>query len=53
MANKRHKPAEIVRTLRQYDVRVGQGMARVDAIREVRNAPLSGWQRARHRLERR
>ena len=36
MANKRHKPEEIVQKLRQVDVLVGQGMARVDAIREVR-----------------
>ena len=36
MANKRHKPEEIVQKLRQVDVLVGQGMQRVDAIREVR-----------------
>jgi hypothetical protein len=36
MANKRHKPEEIVTKLRQVDVLVGQGMARIDAIREVR-----------------
>ena len=36
MANKRHKPEEIVQKLRQVDVLVGQGIARVDAIREVR-----------------
>jgi hypothetical protein len=36
MANKRHKPEEIVTKLRQVDVLVGQGMARVDEIREVR-----------------
>ncbi len=36
MANKRHKPDGIVTTLRQVDVLVGQGMARVDAIREGR-----------------
>jgi len=35
MANKRHKPEEIVTKLRQVDVLVGQGMARVDAIRQV------------------
>lgn len=35
MANKRHKPEEIVSKLRQVDVLVGQGMARADAIREV------------------
>ena len=41
MANKRHKPGEIVQKLRQVDVLVGQGMQRVDAIREVRNETLS------------
>ena len=29
MANKRHKPEEIVQKLRQVDVLVGQGMQRV------------------------
>lgn len=36
MANKRHKPEETVQKSRQVDVLVGQGLARVDAIREVR-----------------
>ena len=36
MANKRHKPEDIVQKLRQVDVLVGQGLQRVDAIREVR-----------------
>ena len=36
MATKRHKPEQIVTKLRQVEVPVGQGMARVDAIREVR-----------------
>ena len=36
MAPKRHKPEEIVTKLRQVQVLVGQGMARVGAIREVR-----------------
>ena len=36
MANKRHEPEEIVTKLRQVDVLVGQGMARIDAIRQVR-----------------
>lgn len=35
MGAKRHKPEEIVSKLRQVDVLVGHGMARVDAIREV------------------
>lgn len=33
---KRHEPEKIVTKLRQVDVLVGQGTARVDAIREVR-----------------
>ena len=36
MANKRHKLEEIVTKRRQVEVLVGQGMARIDAIREVR-----------------
>lgn len=36
MATKRHKPEEIVTKLRQVEVLVGHGKARVDAIREVR-----------------
>jgi len=34
MPIKRHKPEEIVAKLRQVEVLVGQGMARIDAIRE-------------------
>lgn len=41
MANKRCKPEEVAQKLRKVDVRVGLGMARVDAMREVRNEPLS------------
>ena len=36
MANKHHKPEEIVAKLRQVEVLEGQGMAHVDAIRETR-----------------
>ncbi len=36
MATKRHKPEEILTKLRQDEVLCGQGMNRVDAIREVR-----------------
>ena len=36
MATKRHKPEEIVSKLRQVAVLVGQGQARIDAIRQVR-----------------
>ncbi len=38
MVTKRHKPEEIATKLRQVEVLVGQGLARVDAIREVRIA---------------
>ncbi len=31
MANKRHKPEEMFQKLRQVDLLVGQGMARVEA----------------------
>jgi len=35
MGIRRHKPEEIVAKLRQVEVLVGQGMTRIDAIREV------------------
>ena len=35
MAIKRNKPEEIVTKLRQVEVIVGQGKARIDAIREI------------------
>ena len=35
MSTKRHKPEEVVNKLRQVEVLVGQGMARIDAIRQV------------------
>ena len=35
MANKRHKPEEIVSKLRQVDVLRGQGMTMADAIRQI------------------
>ncbi len=35
MGIKRYKPEEIVAKLRQVEVLVGQGMARIDAIREI------------------
>ena len=35
MAIKRSKPEEIVAKLRQVEVLVGQGMTRIDAIREI------------------
>ena len=36
MANNCHKPEEIDTKRRQVEFLVGQGMARIDAIREVR-----------------
>ena len=35
MANKRSKPEEIIRKLRQVEVLMGQGMSRLDAIRQI------------------
>ena len=35
MSSKRHTPEEIVAKLRQVEVLVGQGMPRLDAIREM------------------
>ena len=35
MANQRHKPEEIVVRLRQVEVLTGQGMLRLDAIRQL------------------
>ena len=35
MGIKKHRPEEIVTKLRQVEVLVGQGMSRIDAIREV------------------
>ena len=35
MGIKRHQPEELVTKLRQVEVFVGQGMARIDAIREM------------------
>jgi len=38
MGIKRHIPEEIVTKLHQVEVLVGQGMARIDAIRKIRIA---------------
>jgi putative transposase len=35
MMNKRPKPEEIITKLRQVEVLMGQGMARLDAIRQI------------------
>ena len=45
MGIKRHKPEEIVTKLRQVEVFVGQGMSRIDAIREVQ-IPMSSGKRS-------
>ncbi len=47
MANKRHKPEEIVTKLRQVEVLVGQGKARIDAIREVRITEQTFYRRCK------
>ena len=39
MANKRPKPEEIVTKLRQVEVLTGQGMPRLDAIRQIGGEP--------------
>ena len=36
MANKRLRPEEIITKLRQVEVLMGQGMSRLDAIRQMR-----------------
>ncbi len=53
MSTKRHKPEEIVSKLRQVEVLVVQGMARIDAIWQVSASPnrritvgissMAGW----------
>ena len=35
MTNKRPQPEEIITKLRQVEVLMGQGMARLDAIRQI------------------
>ena len=35
MTNKRPKPEEIITKLRQFELLMGQGMARLDAIRQI------------------
>jgi len=41
MANKRPKPEEIVTKLRQVEVLIGQGLSRLDAIRQMKFVPVS------------
>ena len=47
MANKRPKPEEIVIKLRQVEVLVGQGKARIDAIRSIGANNTAAWERTR------
>ena len=48
MGIKRHKPEEIVTKLRQVEVLAGQGMARVDAIRQVSIAEQTYYRWRKH-----
>ena len=46
MANKRPKPEEIVSKLRQVEVLMGQGMPRLDAIRQIGVVEQNAFARA-------
>ena len=48
MSTKRHKPEEIVSKLRQVEVLVGQGMARIDAIRQISIAEQTYYRWCKH-----
>ena len=48
MSTKRHKPEEIVTKLCQVEVLVGQGMARIDAIRQIRIAEQTYYRWRKH-----
>lgn len=48
MTNKGHKPEEIVTQLGQVDVLVGQGITRVDVIREVRITEQTWYRWRKH-----
>ena len=48
MSTKRHKPEEIVNKLRQVEVLVGQGMARIDAIRQVQITEQTHYRWRKH-----
>ena len=41
MSNRRPRPEEIVSKLRQVEVLMGQGMPRMDAIRQIGGEPFS------------
>ena len=48
MGIKRHRPEEIVTKLRQVEVLVGQGMARIDAIRQISIAEQTYYRWRKH-----
>ena len=48
MGIKRHKPEEIGTKLRQAEVLVGQGMARIDAIRQIGIAEQTYYRWRKH-----
>ena len=48
MGIKRHKPEKIVTQLRQVEVLVGQGMARIDAIRQISIAEQTYYRWRQH-----
>ena len=48
MSTKRHKPEEIVTKLCQVEVLVGQGMARIDAIRQISIAEQTYYRWRKH-----
>ena len=48
MGIKRHKPEEIVTKLRQVEVLVGQGMARIEAIRQISIAEQTYYRWRKH-----
>ena len=47
-STKRHKPEEIVTKLRQVEVLVGQGMARIDAIWQISIAEQTYYRWPKH-----
>ena len=48
MGIKRHTPEEIVTKLRQVEVLVGQGMARIEAIRQISIAEQTYYRWRKH-----
>ena len=48
MGIRRHKPEQIVTKLRQVEVLVGQGMARIDGIRQIGIAEQTYYRWRKH-----